>query len=89
LGLGGPTDRETRVKAPGKAAGDPERSIHGPWKMDGQEMHVLAVFQDGDLADHYHHSSPTFPGSWFHKGAAHHPHYKLVDPAKPAEAPKK
>ncbi len=82
LGLGAPTERETRVNAPPLAAGEPERNIHGPWKMEGQEMLVLAVFQDGDLADHYHHSSPTFPGSWFHKGAAHYPHYRLVAPAK-------
>jgi hypothetical protein len=82
LGLGAPTERESYVKAPAAAAGEPERNIHGPWKMEGQELLVLAVFQNGDLADHYHHSSPTFPGSWFHKGAAHYPHYRLVAPAK-------
>jgi cellulose/xylan binding protein with CBM9 domain len=82
LGLGAPFERETQVKAPPAVAGEPERTIHGPWKMEGQELRVLAVFQNGDLEDHYHHSSPTFPGSWFHKGATHYPRYRLVGPAK-------
>ena len=45
-------------------------------------MLVLAVMQDGDLKDRYHHSSPTFPGGWFHKGAAHYPRVDLVAQAK-------
>jgi hypothetical protein len=67
-GLGAPRDRETF---------DSKRH-HGPWKMEGQEMLVLAVVQDGDLKDRYHHSSPTFPGGWFHKGAAHYPRLELA-----------
>ena len=55
---------------------------HGPWKMAGQQMLVLAVVQDGDLKDRYHHSSPTFPGGWFHKGASHYPRLQLAAPAK-------
>jgi hypothetical protein len=46
--------------------------------MEGQQMLVLAVVQDGDLKDRYHHSSPTFPGGWFHKGAAHYPRLDLA-----------
>ena len=47
--------------------------------MAGQEMLILAVLQDGDLKDHYHHSSPTKGGGWFHKGAEHYPRYILKD----------
>ena len=71
-GLGAPRDRESF---------DAKRR-RGPWKMEGQQMLVLAVVQDGDLKDRYHHSSPTFPGGWFHKGAAHYPRVDLVAPAK-------
>jgi len=31
----------------------------------------------GDLKQRYHHSSPTKPGGWFHKGAEHYPQYVL------------
>jgi hypothetical protein len=77
LGLGAPMSRETyrTIEKPG----EPKRQAHGPWKMAGQEMRILAVFQDGDLADHYHHSSPTKGGGWFHKGAEHYPLYLLKD----------
>jgi hypothetical protein len=44
-------------------------------------MMILAVFQDGDLPDRYHHSSPTKPGGWFHKGADQWPRY-ILEPAK-------
>jgi len=71
LGLGAPFARETYVM---NAAG---KRIRGGWKMTGQEMMILAVFQDGDLKDHYHHTSPTKPGGWFHKGAEHWPRYVL------------
>jgi hypothetical protein len=68
IGLGAPRDRETFDA----------KHHRGPWKMEGQEMLVLAVVQDGDLKDRYHHSSPTFPGGWFHKGAAHYPRIDLA-----------
>jgi len=76
LGLGAPVARESWV-AVEKEPGKPKRNVHGPWKMAGQEMLILAVFQDGDLKDHYHHSSPTKGGGWFHKGAEHYPKYVL------------
>lgn len=81
LGLGAPTDRETFVTLDSAQPNGPKRRMHGPWKMAGQEMLILSVFQDGDLKDHYHHASPTFPGGWFHKGAAHWPRYRLEEPA--------
>ncbi len=77
LGLGAPTAAESQVTVEPSEPGGPQRRKHGPWKMAGQEMLILSVFQDGDLKDHYHHASPTFPGSWFHKGAAHYPRYAL------------
>jgi Carbohydrate family 9 binding domain-like len=78
-GLGAPMSCETGKTVEGKKPGDPKRTIHLPWKMAGQEMLILAVFQDGDLMDHYHHSSPTKGGGWFHKGAEHYPRYLLKD----------
>ena len=77
LGLGAPVDRETFLPA----ESDPSKTkprLRGPWKMAGQEMMILAVAQDGDLPEHYHHSSPTKPGGWFHKGAEHWPRYVLL-----------
>jgi hypothetical protein len=79
LGLGAPTASENYVMVEPKEAGGAKKRIHGPWKMAGQEMLILSVFQDGDLKDHYHHSSPTFPGGWFHKGSVHWPKYVLKD----------
>jgi Carbohydrate family 9 binding domain-like len=72
-GLGAPMACETHKTVEGN------KTIHGPWKMAGQQMLILAVFQDGDLKDHYHHSSPTKGGGWFHKGAEHYPRYVLKE----------
>lgn len=77
LGLGAPLDRESYIPAPN----DPKKRIHGPWKMAGQEMMILAVCQDGDTKEHYFHSSPTKPGGWFHKGSDLWPRYRLEDAA--------
>jgi hypothetical protein len=46
--------------------------------MEGQEVLLLAAVQDGDLAERYHHSSPTRKGGWFHTSAAHWPRYRLA-----------
>lgn len=73
-GIGPPLTRESFVAV---GEGKDKRNIHGPWKMAGQELKILAVVQDGDLTDHYHHSSPTKPGGWFHMGADHWPRYVL------------
>jgi hypothetical protein len=69
-GLGAPKSSETWV-------GEGKGRHRGPWKMAGQEIMLLAVFQDGDTKEHYFHSSPTKPGSWFHKGTNHWPRYVL------------
>jgi hypothetical protein len=78
LGLGAPRDCETWVKAPSSGPQSPPQRQHGPWKMAGQELRILAVVQNGDLTERYHHSSPTKPGGWFHKGAEHYPRYVLL-----------
>jgi hypothetical protein len=76
LGLGAPRERSTTnvIEEKGK-----KKNVRGPWKMAGQTMRILAVFQDGDLKDHYHHSSPIKPGGWFHKDADLWPRYVLEE----------
>jgi hypothetical protein len=77
LGLGAPLNRETWVSVPkADSQAQPQRQ-RGPWRMAGQEIRILAVVQNGDLQARYHHSSPTKPGGWFHKGAEHYPRYVL------------
>jgi hypothetical protein len=56
------------------------------WKMEGQKLMVLAVVQDGDLKERYHHSSPERKGDWFHKTAPLWPKYLL---SKTAAQPEK
>ncbi len=75
-GLGAPRERMTAKEV---AVAGQKKQVRGPWKMAGQEMMILAVTQDGDLKEHYHHSSPTKPGSWFHKGTEHWPRYVLTE----------
>jgi hypothetical protein len=77
LGLGAPRERMTSVM--GTDSSGKKKTTRGPWKMAGQEMKILAVVQDGDTKEHYFHSSPTKPGSWFHKGTEHWPRYLLQD----------
>jgi hypothetical protein len=75
--VGAPRDRATWLPP---AAGTKNR-LPGPWKVEGLVLPILAVVQDGDLKDRYHHSSPTLKGGWFHMGAADWPRYVLT--AKP------
>jgi hypothetical protein len=79
-GLGAPMARETFVSVEPKRPGEAKRNVHGPWKMAGQELMILAVVQDGDTKEHYFHSSPTKGGGWFHKGTEHWPRYVLEGP---------
>jgi hypothetical protein len=78
FGLGASLKAETMMAV---KTDDPKKTknIHGPWKMAGQEMMILAVVQDGDVKDNggYFHSSPTKPGGWFHKDAHLWPKYVL------------
>jgi hypothetical protein len=77
LGLGAPLDCETWLPEPKADSQLPALRQRGPWKMAGQAIRILAVVQNGDLQERYHHSSPTKPGGWFHKGAEHYPQYFL------------
>ncbi len=79
FGLGAPLSAESWITIEPTTPGGEKKRYHGPWKLAGSEIMVHSVFQNGDLSDHYHHSSPTFPGSWFHKGSKHWPRYRLVD----------
>src|SRR5437867_992088 len=63
--IGAPTAAATWIEGP-PINGKPTR-LPGPWKMAGQTASILAVVQDGDLKERYHHSSPTRKPDWFHK----------------------
>jgi hypothetical protein len=78
LGLGAPAACRTWVEREPTTPGGPKTREPGPWKMEGQEVLLLAAVQDGDLAERYHHSSPTRKGGWFHTSAAHWPRYRLA-----------
>lgn len=72
-GLGAAKSRRTTAKENGK-------NVPGPWKMASERLNVLAVYQDDELPERYHHSSPTKPaGGWFHHSYAHWPVLELVD----------
>ena len=77
-GLGTPLDRETWITVEPTTPDGPKVRYHGPWKMEGAEIRVLSVCQNGDLEDRYHHDGPLFAGGWFHKGAPVWPRYLLV-----------
>jgi hypothetical protein len=77
FGLGAPMSAESHIQV--KSDDGKMKNVHGPWKMAGQQIRILAVVQDGDVKDNagYFHSSPTKPGGWFHKGSDHWPLYVL------------
>jgi len=78
LGLGAPEKCRTWLEKPSASPGGPKLREPGPWRMAGEQLMILAVVQDGDLPERYHHSSPTLPRDWFHKTAAHWPRYTLA-----------
>ena len=63
LGLGAPLSAQT--------------SGRGPWQMAGRKIRLLAVVQDGDLKQRYHHSGSVFNDAWFHHGVKSYPVFKL------------
>ena len=77
--IGVPADAATWIdsKLPD---GKPAPRNPGPWKMAGKTVSLLAVMQDGDLKERYHHSSPTRKPDWFHKTQPHWPRYLFVAP---------
>ena len=66
-------------------AAKPKKKDETGWKIEGQKMMILAVVQDGDLKERYHHSAPNKTGDWFHKTAALWPKYTLAKPVAQAE----
>jgi len=74
--------------APQSARPD-ERKKQTEWKIENQQLMLLAVVQNGDLPERYHHSAPNRKNDWFHKTAAAWPKYVLTkgaaaEPAKKA-----
>jgi len=72
-----------------QAARPDERKKLTEWKMENQQLMLLAVVQDGDLPERYHHSAPNRKNDWFHKTPAAWPRYVLskgaaAEPAKKA-----
>ncbi len=67
-GLGASVSRRgAAIKLPLEPNQTEPRTTPGPWDMAGAKLNILAVYQDMDLPDRYHHSSPTKPpGGWFH-----------------------
>jgi hypothetical protein len=80
LGLGAAKSRKTMIQVPPEKKGDRLKMIPGPWKMVGEQMSILAVYQDEDLPDRYHHSSPLRPpGGFFHQSEPFWQVFELVD----------
>lgn len=48
------------------------------WNMENRDMQILAVCQNGDLQDRYHHSAPVLPDGFFHLNASNFPRYKCA-----------
>ena len=84
-GLGANRSRMTKIKVPATKKEEQDTYLPGPWKMTGEEIQILAVYQAAALADNdrYYHSSPTKPpGGWFHQMWPHWPKFKFVDNTK-------
>ncbi len=70
--IGAPREARTRRR------NDEGRRIPGPWNLSGREVAILAVVQDGDLEERYHHSSPTGKIVWFHHAVSDYPVYQFT-----------
>jgi HEAT repeat protein len=77
--LGIPTAAETWRQENGK-------KVPGPWKLAGQKLSLLAVVQDGDLPERYHHSGPKRKPGWFHKDQPDWPEYEFATAEKSADS---
>lgn len=76
--LGIPTAAQTWRQENGKR-------VAGPWKLEGQKVSLLAVVQDGDLRERYHHSGPKRKSDWFHKTQPDWPVYEFAPAEKTAD----
>jgi len=54
------------------------KRVPGPWNVAGQSVSLLAVVQDGDLPERYHHSGPKRKPDWFHKTQPDWPVYEFA-----------
>jgi len=80
LGLGAAKARRTTLTIPPEKKGDRPKQAPGPWKMVGEQMSILAVFQDEDLPLRYYHSSPLRPpGGFFHQSEPYWQVFQLTD----------
>jgi hypothetical protein len=70
--LGVPKTAETWREEQGKR-------VRGPWNVAGLELSLLAVVQDGDLPERYHHSGPKRKSDWFHKTQPDWPVYEFSE----------
>lgn len=77
--LGIPTAAETWRQEDGKR-------VPGPCNLEGQKVSLLAVVQDGDLPERYHHSGPERKSDWFHKTQPDWPAYEFASARKSAAA---
>ncbi len=77
--LGIPRTAETWRQENGKP-------VAGPWNLEGQSVSLLAVLQDGDLPERYHHSGPKRKPDWFHKTQPDWPVYECASAEKTAAA---
>jgi hypothetical protein len=77
--LGVPKTAETWREEQGKR-------VRGPWNVAGLEVSLLAVVQDGDLPERYHHSGPKRKSDWFHKTQPDWPVYRCAAAAAPGDA---
>jgi len=79
-GLGAPLSAQTMIQLPPEEEGGrPIYKPGGPWKMAGRDLWVIAVCQNADLKNRYHHSGEHFKGGWFHHGVKDYPRFELVD----------
>lgn len=71
--IGAPASAQTWIKPVEKGA----PRLAGPWKMAGHTMNLLAVVQDGDLKNRYHHDGTGPVPDWFHKAQTAWPVYEF------------
>ena len=77
-GIGAPATARKRVAD--ESSGNSAGAGRVVWAMGGREIRILAVCQNGDAENRYHHSSPELAGGWFHTQAPAFPLYRLKGP---------
>ena len=90
------TGYTAEIRIPWRAIGTPKaaetwrqengKRVPGPWNLVGQHVSLLAVVQDGDLPERYHHSGPKRKPNWFHKTQPDWPVYGFASAEESAAA---